>query len=184
MSAEAVRFLQYEASASIIRQVTLGVVPGLLQIEEYTRALFDSYRTSPDVADKWVESRQERQTLFERADPPETFFVLDESVLRRTVGGPRVMAHQIDHLVAMSRRPDVSLQVLPFSAGAHPALEGTFVHLEFPAENDPDVIFIENTLGDMLFRDDPDVTAAYREQFWRLEDMATPEEDFEKIARI
>ena len=59
----------------------------------------------------------------------------------------------------MSQRPDVSIQVLPFSVGAHSAMAGPFVHLEFPAENDPDVIFVENTLGDTLFRDDEDITA-------------------------
>jgi transcriptional regulator with XRE-family HTH domain len=179
-SAETVRFFQYEANASIRREVGLEVVPGLLQTEEYTRALFAAYRIDDDRADKLVESRKERKELFERPDPPQTFFVVDESVLRRTVGGTRVMTHQLEHLVVMSRRPDVSIQVLPFAAGAHPALVGGFVHLEFPADNDPDVIFIENTLGDTLFRDDPEITASYREKFWALEyDLATPREAFE-----
>ena len=73
----------------------------------------------------------------------------------------------------MSRRPGITIQVVPFSVGAHSAMQGPFVHLEFPAENDPDVIFVENTLGDTLFRDDEDITAKYREQFWTLEDLAT-----------
>jgi transcriptional regulator with XRE-family HTH domain len=181
MSAEAVRYLQYEANASIIRQVALEVVPGLLQTEEYTRALFDVYRIDSARADKLVESRKERRELFERPEPPETFFILDESVIRREVGGSRVMAHQLEHLIATSRRSDVSIQVLPFSAGAHPALAGAFIHLEFPAEDDPDVIFVENTLGDTLFRDDPEITASYREQFWALEDLATRPESFEDV---
>jgi transcriptional regulator with XRE-family HTH domain len=181
MSAEAVRYLQYEASASIIRQVSLNVVPGLLQTEEYSRALLDAYRATPDRADRVVESRKERRELFDRDEPPETFFIIDESVLRRLVGGTKVMAHQIDQLIAMSRRPDVSIQVLRFSVGAHPALAGPFSHLEFPAADDPDVIFVENTLGDTLFRDDPDITTAYREQFWALEDLATPAGAFEEV---
>jgi transcriptional regulator with XRE-family HTH domain len=183
MSAEAVRYLQYEANALRIRQVALEVVPGLLQTEEYTRALFTAYGMAADSADKLVESRKERQALFERASPPESFFIIDESVLRRTVGGTKVMGHQIDHLVAMSDRPDVTIQVLEFSAGAHPALAGPFIHLEFPAENDLDVIFIENTLGDTLFRDDPDITAKYLDQFWKLEDLASSPEKFAEVAK-
>jgi transcriptional regulator with XRE-family HTH domain len=181
MSAEAVRYFQYEANASIIRQVTPILVPGLLQIEEYSRALLEAYSTPAANIDKLVESRKERRELFERPEPPETFFILDEAVLRRAVGGPKTMARQIEHLVKMSQRPDVSIQVLRFAAGAHSAMVGPFVHLEFPAEDDPDVIFVENTLGDTLFRDDPEITARYREQFWQLEDLATSPRSFEDV---
>jgi transcriptional regulator with XRE-family HTH domain len=180
MTTEAVKYLQYEANASIIRQVALQVVPGLLQTEEYTRALFDAYQVEAHVADKLVDSRNERRELFERPEPPQAFFILDESVVRRLVGGSRVMANQLEHLVAMSRQPSVSIQVLQFSAGAHPALAGPFIHLEFQ-ENDPDVIFVENTLNDWLWRDDPEITAKYREQFWMLEDMATPPDTFANV---
>ena len=172
-----------ESDWSMIRQVTPILVPGLLQIEEYTRALLDAYGTPADRVDKLVESRKERQELYEQTDPPESFYILDEAVLRRTVGGPKVMGRQIEHLVEMSRRPDVSIQVLPFTVGAHPAMKGPFVHLEFPDENDPDVIFVENTLGDTLFRDDEEITAQYLEQFWILENIATARDSFEKIAR-
>jgi len=183
LSTEAVTYFQYEANASIIRQVALNGVPGLLQTEEYTRALLKAYRIEGDHADRLVESRKERRELFERATPPQTFFVLDESVLRRVVGGHKTMSRQLEHLVAMSQRLEVSIQVLQFSIGAHPALAGPFILLEFPAANDPDVIFVENALGDTLYRDDPEITARYREQFWALEDVATPRDDFEKIAR-
>lgn len=184
VTAETVRYFQYEANASIIRQVHPLLVPGLLQTEEYSRAVLDAYRTPPDNRDKIIESRKERRELFDRTEPPEAFFILDEAVLRRQVGGPSVMSRQIDHLVAMSERSGVSIQVIRFSAGAHSAMAGPFVHLEFPVENDPDVIFIENTLGDTLFLHDLDVTARYREQFWTLEDLASPAADFEKVARL
>jgi transcriptional regulator with XRE-family HTH domain len=178
---EALRYFQYESNASIIRQVTPLLVPGLLQIEEYSRALLDTYGAPPENIDKIVDSRKERQELFERPAPPEAFFILDEAVLRRAVGGPKTMGRQIDHLVEMAHRQDVTIQVIPFSAGAHSAMQGPFVHLEFPAENDPDVIFVENALGDTLFRDDEDLTAKYREQFWALEDLATQPKDFETV---
>jgi transcriptional regulator with XRE-family HTH domain len=182
ISAEAVKYFQYEANASIVRQVTPILVPGLLQIEEYTRALLEAYGTSTDRVDRIVESRKERQELFERSDRLEAFFILDEAVLRRAVGGPKVMGRQIDHLVEMSRRSEVSIQVLPFTVGAHSAMKGPFVHLEFPEDNDPDVIFVENTLGDTLFRDDEEITAQYLEQFWALESTATLRDSFEKVA--
>ncbi len=180
--AEGVRYFQYEANASIIRQVQNQLVPGLLQIEEYSRAVLEAFGITSTNADKIVESRKERRELFERSEPPQAFFILDEAVLRRQVGGSRVMARQIDHLVDMSRRPDVSIQVIRFSAGAHSAMQGPFVHLEFPAENDPDVIFVENTLGDTLFRDDEEVTVRYREQFWALEILATTSDSFPEVA--
>jgi transcriptional regulator with XRE-family HTH domain len=183
LSAEAIRYFQYEANASIIRQVTPTLVPGLLQIEEYSRALLEAYGSPTERIDKLVESRKERRELFDRPAPPEAFFIMDEAVLRRAVGGPKVMARQIDHLVTMSHRPDVSIQVLRFSTGAHSAMAGPFVHLEFPEENDPDVIFVENALGDTLFRDDPEITASYREQFWQLEDLASTPAAFEEVAK-
>jgi transcriptional regulator with XRE-family HTH domain len=183
VSAETLRYFQYEANASIIRQVHALLVPGLLQIEEYGRAVLETFGARPEAAEKIVDSRKERQELFDQSEPPEAFFILDEAVLRRAVGGKKTMSRQIDHLVEMSRRPDITIQVVPFSVGAHSAMQGPFVHLEFPAENDPDVIFVENTLGDTIFRDDEEITAQYREQFWVLEDLAAPPEAFEQIAK-
>jgi transcriptional regulator with XRE-family HTH domain len=183
VSAETLRYFQYEANALIIRQVHALLVPGLLQIEEYSRAVLETFGARPEAAEKIVDSRKERQELFDQSEPPEAFFILDEAVLRRAVGGKKTMSRQIDHLVEMSRRPDITIQVVPFSVGAHSAMQGPFVHLEFPAENDPDVIFVENTLGDTIFRDDEEITAQYREQFWVLEDLAAPPEAFEQIAK-
>ena len=180
---EGLRYFRYESDASIIRQVEPLLVPGLLQVEEYSRAVLGAYRRTPEDIDTIIDSRKERQELLERAEPPEAFFILDEAALRREVGGPKVMARQIDHLVAMAQRPRISIQILPFSVGAHSAMSGPFVHLEFPAENDDDVIFVENALGDTIFRDDEEITATYREQFWVLEDLASRPESFEKVAK-
>ena len=78
-------------------------MPGLLQIEEYTRALLDAYGTPASRVDKLVESRKDRQELFERTDLPKSFFILDEAVLRRTVGGPKVMGRQIEGPLAQGK---------------------------------------------------------------------------------
>jgi transcriptional regulator with XRE-family HTH domain len=184
LSIEAVRYFQYEANASTIRQVTPTLVPGLLQIEEYSRALLEAYGTPVDRIERLIESRKERQELFDRAEPPEAFFILDEAALRRAVGGRQVMSRQIDHLIRMSRLPNVSVQALPFTVGAYPALDGPFVVLEFAQASDPDIVFIESTLGDTLSRDDDvEIISGYRERFWRAEDLATPPDEFEHLAR-
>jgi transcriptional regulator with XRE-family HTH domain len=179
--ADTIRYFGYEASAAVIRQVELNVVPGLLQTEEYTRALLAARRMDSTRIDKLVESRRERQELLERAEPPDAFFIVDEGALRRTIGGPSIMRRQLARLVQAAAQPHVSIQVLPFSIGAHPALAGSFVCLEFSAEDDPDLLYFENPLGDALFRDDAQLTATYRERFWELEDMATARESFEGV---
>jgi transcriptional regulator with XRE-family HTH domain len=180
VSPEAVRYFQYEAQATIIRQVSLAVVPGLLQTEEYSRALFEAAGMDANRADRLVESRKERQQLFARDEPPEAFFLIDEAVLSREVGGNRVMADQIAHLVSMSQRTEVSLQVLPFSAGARAAVAESFVLLELPGD-DGEVVYVENVPTDGLHHDDPNVAHAYREQFWALEEAASPPDTFEKF---
>ena len=147
MSALTLRYLQYEANASIIRQVALDVVPGLLQTEEYSRALFEANKIDRIRADRLVESHKERRELFDKPDPPEIVLILDESVIRRTVGGAKVMQHQLEHLIEMSRWPNICIQVLlSFTVGAHPALAGSFVILEFPRDDDADVVFSEERL--------------------------------------
>lgn len=182
VSEETLRYFQLEVGASIIRQVALNVVPGLLQTDDYARAIFAAYHVDRVKADTLLASRRERRELLERPDPPEIFVIIDEAALRRSVGGEQVMANQIEHLVAMARRPTVSIQVLPFALGAHAALLGSFNHLEFPAGDNPETIYVENALGDALFEDNAEVTESYRKRFQELEKAATPTADFEKFA--
>jgi hypothetical protein len=93
---------------------------------------------------------------------PELTFLLDESVLHRAVGGPVVMAAQLRWLGQVADLPNVSVRVLPFSAGGHPGLRGSFVFLTFPEPNTPDVVHMEGRRGDLLFRDEPAVIDAHR----------------------
>ena len=181
LSLETIRFFGYEATASIIRQVELRVVPGLLQTEEYTRAVFSARHVDEARADKLVESRRERQELMERPDPPEVFFIIDEGVLRREVGGPTVMKRQRERLIEAAAQPNVSIQVLPFALGAHVAISGSFAYLEFPSEGDPDVLHFENPPGDSLIVDDPQTTSTYLERFSELEEQATKRTKFDQI---
>jgi transcriptional regulator with XRE-family HTH domain len=173
LSPETIRYFGYEASASLIRIVHPLVVPGLVQTEDYTRALLESFGVDAQRIDRAVEVRRERQEILDSADAPELFVVLDEAVLRRVTGGPAVMKHQLDHLLRLDERDRVTIQVVPFEAGAYRGVQGPFTHLEFSEPTDPDVVFIENSRTGIVFLDDPEVTGPYQEEFFLLEDLAS-----------
>jgi transcriptional regulator with XRE-family HTH domain len=177
---EVIRFWGYEESASWIGEVEMLVVPGLLQTAEYTSALIrDGHGVDPDRSKRFVQSRRERQKALDRQVPPTVSFLVDEAVLGRAVGGADVMKAQLEHLVAAARRPHVSIRVLPLSMGAHAGLRGPFVLLQFAAENDPDIVYIENRRGDSIFENDSAVTDIYLNLFRDLEKHAAPAEDLE-----
>jgi transcriptional regulator with XRE-family HTH domain len=181
---DTLRYFAYESSASLIRQVEPLVVPGMLQTEEYARALLQSYDLPQTRIGKIWESREERQELLDRPEPPKMFFILDEGTVRRTIGGPGVMRRQLDHLIELSKRPQVAIQVLQFTAGAHRGLRGPFVYLEFPDADDPDVLYLENSTGDAVFRDDTEFTGPYLEDFFLLEAQATDPERLEEVLHL
>jgi len=161
---DTIRFLAYEEAASSVTAVELLVVPGLLQTEGYTRAwLSDVQGIAEPRIERLVASRRERQRLLTDPRSPQLTFLLDESLLHRAVGGPEVMAAQLRWLGQVADLPNVSIRVLPFSAGGHPGLRGSFVFLTFPEPNTPDVVHMEGRRGDLLFRDEPAVIDAHRQ---------------------
>lgn len=181
---EAIKFFGYEASASVIRQFEPLVMPGILQTEEYTRAVLALHEIPENKTDLYVASRRERQESLDREDPPKFFFIIDESVLLRSIGGRAVMQRQLQHVLRLNNHPSLTIQVLPFTLGVHPGLRGPFVLLEFPNVDDPDVLYLENRVGgDRTFIDEPDVTSSYREVFWRMEDQASQPSELEKYVR-
>ena len=114
-----------EARAVSLKNYQLAVVPGLLQTEDYARALLtDKIGRSPDEVDDLVAARMERQAILERERPPELWMVIDEAVLHRPVGGTYVMRDQLAHLAEMARRPNIVLQVIPASVSVHDGLPG------------------------------------------------------------
>jgi transcriptional regulator with XRE-family HTH domain len=123
-------FVEYEREATSIREFNALAVPGLLQTEDYARALIrvGRPRDSEDEVKLHVATRIERQEVLNRSKPPMLWAVVDEAVLRRPVGGPVVFRSQLAHLTKVARSPGVVLQVMPFSAGAHAAL-GEFILL-------------------------------------------------------
>lgn len=181
LPAETLRFFAYESSASIIRQVQPQLVPGLLQTEEYARALLTSWGTEKTKIDQTWAARQERQELLDRTDPPETFFILDEAVVYRPVGGDGVMRHQLDRLLELAERPRVTIQVVRFATGAYAGMRGPFNYLEFPGADDPDVLYLEGQMGDYVYRDEEEVTGEYLETFFALEKIASPPDELDKV---
>jgi transcriptional regulator with XRE-family HTH domain len=170
----ALRFFDFEQTASWIGEVELLVVPGLLQTEEYARALMSVYDLAPEKAERFVDSRRIRQELLDRPDPPALSFVVDESVLLRAIGGPAVMRAQLQRLLDLARCPNVAIRVLPLAQGEHVGLRGPFVLLRFAGTNDPDVVYIEQRRGDVLFQDELEVTANHDRLFLELEKSAAP----------
>ncbi|WP_084262395.1 Scr1 family TA system antitoxin-like transcriptional regulator [Actinomadura formosensis] len=160
----------YESGAGIIRQYENLVIPGLLQTSEYAREYIGRL-IEPDRAgnvEMLVELRMRRQEILERDEPPQLFFVLDESVVRRMIGGPQAMRHQLRRLIDLANLPNITIEIVPFSAGVNPGLNGSFTILEFSAPEDEDVLYLENPQSMRVTRDRPDAVVSYREDFEEL----------------
>ncbi len=143
------RFATYiglESAASEIRIYEVTLIPGLLQTEEYARAVIAAGTVDGglEAVERNVAFRMARQPALTCDDPPQLWAVLDEAALHRRVGGADVMRQQLDHLLELARLPNVAIQVLPFGAGAHPAMGRPFVILAFPERADPDVVYLED----------------------------------------
>jgi transcriptional regulator with XRE-family HTH domain len=120
------------------------LIPGLLQTADYARALFEAWRSadSIDELDKLVSARIERQAIFERARPPTLWAVIDETVLHRCIGGGKIMHDQLMHLLSMSDRPRITIQVIPGEVGAHVGLLGGFAIAS--ADGAPGTVYMES----------------------------------------
>ncbi len=143
-------YIGLEAEAAAIRTYQTQLIPGLLQTEEYARAIVRGGRrwTTHDEIEKFVQARMSRQKLLTRADPLEFWAILDEAALRRHVGGAKVMRDQLQRLLEAAEQPNITIQVLPFTTGTHAAMTaGSFVILEFPEQSDPEVVYLENPLN-------------------------------------
>lgn len=142
-----------EAAAITLRTYEPLVMPGLLQVEPYARAILSTrIGDSPDETDEMVSARLARQQILDRGKPPALWAILDEGILRRCVGGPGIMRIQCRHLHEMASRPDIVIRVIPLSTGAHEGLSGGFVIADLP-EGRPSVAYLDNaaqgqTVGD------------------------------------
>lgn len=170
-------YLAYESSASVIRQYDPIRIPGLLQIEEYARGLFAGLGpTDPEAADKGWAVRQHRQEVHDRDSPPDMHFVLDEAALRRHIGGGQVLRRQLERLKNSAAESYISIQVLPFTHGAHPGMAGNFILLEFTDPNLDDLVHLES-INSITTHDDTTLIARYLDRFAKLEELALTPED-------
>jgi transcriptional regulator with XRE-family HTH domain len=168
-------YVGLEAAASLIRTYEVQFIPGLLQTEDYARAviLLGNANQPKEEIDRRVQLRVERQQLLERANPPRFWAVIDEAVLRRPIGGRAVMRGQLEYLAEIADRPNVTLQVIPFGYGGHAAAGGAFSLLRFPDQTLPDVVYIEQ-MTSALYLDKREDVDTYLESMERLSVEADP----------
>jgi len=174
-------FLGLEASAVQIESWDAHVVPGLFQTPAYADALIRVGRPElgSDSIAGLVELRMARQReVLDRADPPMVWSVIAEPALRWMVGGPKILRDQLDHLVALTERPNVEVQVLPLEVGAHTGTEGTFTILSAPPEleNYPGCVFVEDLVTG-YYHEEPNQILAYRNALTRLRVQAIKPHD-------
>jgi hypothetical protein len=162
-------YVGLESAAARLHDFQPLVVPGLLQTEDYARAVLQAAPQagrSEDI-DRQVALRMQRQAILDQASPPEAWVVLSESVLRVPVGGPAVMCAQLQRLAQLAERPKLTLQVLPFSTAAHGQPISPFTILEFADSADPAVVYLEHLTGSLLLENEDDVLR-YRAVFDHL----------------
>jgi transcriptional regulator with XRE-family HTH domain len=167
-------YVGLEAAASVLRTYEVQFVPGLLQTEEYARALIrlGSAATEEQIVRR-AELRVSRQEILSRPNPPQLWAVVDEGALRRPVGGREVARRQLEHLIETAGHPAVTLQILPFNAGPHSAMGGPFTILRFAEPDLHDVVYIEQ-LTSALYLDKPSEVDSYLEVMEQLCLQAEP----------
>ena len=146
MQPQMATYIGLESAASEIRIYEVSLIPGLLQTEDYARAVIKAGMVNSPAEDieRRVSLLMARQPAVVRDDPPKVWAVLDEAALRRRVGGSGLMRLQLEHLLAQAALPNVAVQVIPFAGGAHPAMGRPFIILVFPERVDTDVVYLED----------------------------------------
>jgi transcriptional regulator with XRE-family HTH domain len=169
-------FVSLEGEASVIRAYEPHYVPGLLQTPAYARAVLRAGQphAAPEEIERLVALRIERQALVRRSEaPPLLWVVMDETVLRRPVGGRQVMRAQVDALIAATELPNVQLQIIRFSSGPHPAMYGPFHIFRFQLQEIPDIAYSESLVGGVYF-DERDDVSTFLEALDRMCAQAAP----------
>ncbi|MGW4770941.1 helix-turn-helix domain-containing protein [Nocardia sp. CA-119907] len=174
-------YLGLEQAATKIRTYEAHLVPGLLQTPEYARAVMSLGYEDADM-DRRVQVRIKRQEVLRRADPPTVWAIIDEAALHRPVGGSRVHREQMEHLIELAQLPNVTVQVLPYSAGEHAAAGSSFSILRFAESELPDIVYLEH-LTSALYLDRRQDLALYLSVMDRLSVQAeSPGESLKILA--
>jgi transcriptional regulator with XRE-family HTH domain len=165
------QYIEYETSASIIRTYETLIIPGLLQTEEYAAAVSRLYRVNPTAAQirTRVEVRMKRQELLlGRPSPPLLFFILDEAVIHRLMGTEDIRQAQLEKLIRIADRPEVTIEIVPASVGLHRGMGENFHILEFGGTADNDVLYFESARDSIFSHDATEEITVYRELFEEL----------------
>jgi transcriptional regulator with XRE-family HTH domain len=152
-------YISFEAEARSVRNYESLFIPGLLQTEDYARAVITGtlpMASQPEVEQR-VQARIERQELLTAERPLELWAIVDEAAVRRMVGGPGVMRGQLLHLLQAVDSPNITLQVITFEAGAHPGMPGSFVYMEFGDAADPELVYVDTLAGDLFLEAEADL---------------------------
>lgn len=175
-------YVSLEGEAALIRAYEPHYVPGLLQTEDYARATLRAGQPHLPMAeiDRYVALRIERQALLTKPNAPKLWVVMDETVFRRPVARPEVLRAQIDRLIQAAALPNVTLQVMPFAAGPHPAMYGPFHIFRFRFRELPDIVYSESLTG-ANYIDDRDDVSSYLEALDRMCTQAQPAPNTEAL---
>lgn len=178
-------YVGLEEDAVTAKQYQSSTVPGLLQTSDYARVMAEVLvpAVPPERIDELVEVKLTRQRLLTQDPPLVLSAILDEAVLHRVVGGPSVMRSQLDQLISASSLPNVTIQVIPYSAGAHTAMDSTFSMLEF-ASPVAEVVYVEGLVG-WIYIERPQDIQKYQDVFEHLSTVAlSPQESIELITKV
>jgi transcriptional regulator with XRE-family HTH domain len=175
-------YVGLEAEATSVSSYHGEYVPGLLQTEDYARAVHQAtlVTATDEEIERRVQVRIARQSSLRAPDGPQLWIVLNEAVLRRQVGGRAVMRKQLTDLIEASKAANITLQVLPFSAGAHAAMDSPFRLLEFADAGDPAIVYVEYASGS-LYLERPAEVARYRQMFDHLRAASLPVTDSRRL---
>nr|WP_207386077.1 helix-turn-helix transcriptional regulator [Protofrankia symbiont of Coriaria ruscifolia] len=162
-------YIGLEEAATLIRTYEIQFIPGLLQTEDYARAIITQGNggAQSDTIERRISVRMNRQKLLARPTHPRLWVVIDEAALRRPLGGPKVMRAQLEHLIKLASQPNLSLQIMPFRFGGHAAEGGAFSILRFPEADLSDVVYLEQLAG-AVYLDKREDVDRYMEAMDRL----------------
>jgi transcriptional regulator with XRE-family HTH domain len=179
-------YISFEAEAAGVRNYESLFIPGLLQTEGYARAVIRGVlpgASQSEVSDR-LQARMERQQVLTKDGPLKLWAIVDEAALRRLVGGASVMQAQLKHLLELVASATITLQVIPFGAGAHAGMPGSFVLMDFGDPMDTDLIYIDSMAGDLFLESDADVSR-YTSIFDNLRAVAlSPDDSAALIAEL
>lgn len=182
LSDESRTLIRLEAEATAIVNWEPLLVPGLLQIPDYTQAVMAGCGVPIGDAQARVAARLGRQAVLSRAEPPQLRVLVDEMALRRVLGSHRVMARQLRHLVDAAERPNVVLRVVPLAVGAHTGLDGSFALFDFPRNRS--VVYLDHKITGLFLEEAPQV-AYFRREADRLTEVAlSPVDSIEFVAQV